>query len=286
MRHRQHAVRVNRSMGGNIVLLVLISALAVFMLVPMLYVVNNAFKPVEELFLFPPRIFVQNPTFNNFTALSNLMGELGMPLTRYVFNTLLLTVVGTLGQVVLSSLCAYSLAKIPFPGAKFVFRIIVLSLMFSQVVTTVPRYVIMAYTHLMDTYWAMILPTFSSTLGLYLMKQFLESSVPDPLLEAARIDGASELHIFFRIVMPLLRPAWLTLVILSIQNLWNATSSYTYSEIYKTLPQALNQIVAGGISRAGVGAAVALLMMAIPIFTFIITQSNIIETMGSSGLKD
>lgn len=278
--------RINRSFGGSVVLLILLGILAVFMIVPMLYVINNAFKPVEELYLFPPRIFVQNPTVNNFIDLFNVVGELGLPLSRYFFNSLLLTVVGTIGQIVLASLCAYSLAKIPFPGAKIVFRIIVLSLMFSQVVTTVPRYILMARIHLIDTYAAMILPAFASTLGLYLMKQFLESTVEDSLLEAARIDGASELRIFTKIVMPLLRPAWLTLIILSIQSLWNSTSTFTYSEIYKTLPQALNQIVAGGISRVGVGAAVSLVLMIVPILTFIITQSNIIETMGSSGMKD
>lgn len=285
MRHIK-AHRVSRSVGGNAVLLVFLVILGLFMIIPMLYVVNNAFKPVDELYLFPPRIFAQNPTTANFVGLFSLVSELGMPLTRYIFNTVLLTVVGTLAQVVLSSLCAYALAKIPFPGSKFIFQLIVLSLMFSAQVTTVPQYIIMSKLGLIDTYWAMMLPALTSTLGLYLMKQFLESSVPDALMEAARIDGASELTIFFKIVMPLLKPAWLTLVILSIQNLWNATSSYTYSEIYKTLPQALSQIVAAGISRVGISGAVSLIMMAVPIITFIITQSNIIETMGSSGMKD
>lgn len=283
---RLKAKRVSRSVGGNAVLLTFLVILGAFMVIPMLYVINNAFKPIDELYLFPPRIFAQNPTTANFTGLFSLVGELGMPLTRYIFNTVLLTIVGTLAQVILSSLCAYSLSKIPFPGANFIFRLIVLSLMFSASVTGVPQYIIMAKLGLIDTYWAMMLPALTTTLGLYLMKQFLESSVPDALMEAARIDGANELSIFFKIVMPLLKPAWLTLVILSIQNLWNATSSYTYSEIYKTLPQALSQIVSAGISRVGMSGAVSLLMMSVPILTFVVTQSNIIETMGSSGMKD
>ncbi len=280
------AKRVSRSVGGNIVLLILLAILGAFMLIPMIYVVGNAFKPVSELYLFPPRILPQNPTPGNFLDLFNLVSELGMPLSRYIFNTVMLTIVGTLAQVVLSSLCAYSLAKVPFPGANIFFRMIVLSLMFSPAVTTVPKFIMLAGIDMIDTYWAMMLPALTTTLGLYLMKQFLESSVPDALMEAGRIDGASELRIFFDIVMPLLKPAWLTLVILSIQNLWNAQSSFTYSEIYKTLPQALQQIVAGGISRIGVGGAVSLIMMLVPILTFIVSQSNIIETMGSSGMKD
>ena len=280
------AHRVSRSVGGNLVLLVFLGILGAFMLLPMIYVVGNAFKPVSELYLFPPRILPQNWTVNNFLDLYNLVSELSMPLSRYMFNTILLTVVGTICQVVLSSLCAYSLAKVPFPGANGAFQMIVLSLMFSASVTSVPQYIMLSKMNLYDTYWAMMLPALTTTLGLYLMKQFLESSVPDALMEAGRIDGASELRIFFDIVMPLLKPAWLTLIILSIQQLWNAQSSFTYSEIYKTLPQALHQIVAGGISRIGVGGAVSLIMMAIPILTFVISQSNIIETMGSSGMKD
>ena len=280
------AKRVSRSVGGNVLLLILLAILGAFMLIPMIYVVGNSFKPVSELYLFPPRILPQNPTIGNFLDLFNLVSELGMPLSRYIFNTVMLTIVGTLAQVVLSSLCAYSLAKVPFPGANIFFRMIVLSLMFSPAVTTVPKFIMLAGIDMIDTYWAMMLPALTTTLGLYLMKQFLESSVPDALMEAGRIDGASELRIFFDIVMPLLKPAWLTLVILSIQNLWNAQSSFTYSEIYKTLPQALQQIVAGGIARIGVGGAVSLIMMLVPVLTFIVSQSNIIETMGSSGMKD
>lgn len=280
------ARRVSRSVGGNVVLLLFLVILGAFMVIPMIYVVGNAFKPVSELYLFPPRILPQNWTINNFIDLYNLVTELGMPLSRYIFNTVMLTIVGTLAQVILSSLCAYSLAKIPFPGSKFIFTLIVHSLMFSAAVTSVPQYIMLSKMNLIDTYAAMMLPALTTTLGLYLMKQFLESSVPDALMEAARIDGASELRIFFNIVMPLLKPAWLTLVILSIQSLWNSASGFTYSEIYKTLPQALSQIVAGGIARIGISGVVSLLMMLIPVSTFIVSQANIIETMGSSGMKD
>jgi ABC-type glycerol-3-phosphate transport system permease component len=280
------AKRISRGLGGNLALLFILLALGAFMIIPMLFTINNAFKPVEELFLFPPRIFAQNPTVNNFLNLSAVVGELKMPLTRYFFNTALLTSVNTAGQVILASLCAYSLAKVKFPGHKFIFKLIVLSLMFPPSVVNVPRYIVLSQFNLIDSYTAMILPGLGATMGLYLMKQFLENTVPDSLLEAARIDGAPEIHVFFRIVMPLLKPAWLTLVVLCIQNYWSAPSPHTYSEIYKTFPQALSQLNAGGLSRTGVAAAVSLLMMTVPIAAFIITQSKMLETMGSSGMKE
>ena len=278
--------KLSRRRGGNILLFIVLGLLAVFMVVPLVYVINNAFKPIEELFLFPPKLFVQHPTTDNFIDLFNLLSDSGMPFFRYLFNTLFVTVTGTVVQVILASLCAYSLAKIPFPGAKIVFNMIVLSLMFSPVVTQVPNYIMMVKVGFMDTYMAMLLPAFASSLGLYLIKQFMESTIPDSLLEAARIDGAGETLIFFRVVMPLLKPAWLTLIILSVQSLWNMTSPYTFSETLKTMPQALSQIVAGGIARAGVGSAVSLLMMLLPVLCFVIMQSNIIETMSTSGMKE
>ena len=171
------------------------------MLVPMVYVINNAFKPLEELFRYPPTLFVQNPTLKNFTDMFNLLNETSMPFLRYLFNTVFLTVVAAAGQIIFASLCAYSLAKIPYPGSRFIFKLIIFSLMFSGTVTQVPSFIIFAKLGLIDTYWGMIIPSLVSTMGLYLMKQFMDTNVPNELLEAARIDGASEIRIFFKIVM-------------------------------------------------------------------------------------
>lgn len=277
--------RINRGVSGDIATVSVIVILGIFMVLPVVYIVGNALKPMEELYKFPPTLFPQNPTFVNFVNLINLVGETSMPFFRYVFNTVFMTAVAALGQIILASMCAYSLAKIPFPGSKFVFSIIVFSLMFSGSVTTVPRFIIFAKLGLIDTYAGMILPALVSTMGLYLMKQFMENTVPNELLEAARIDGAGELRIFFKVVMPLLKPAWFTLVILSIQTLWGATSSYTYSEVFKTLPQALAQLSNGAVTRAGVTSAAALIMLVVPITCFLVMQSKIVDTMGSAGLK-
>jgi len=138
---------------------------------------------------------------------------------------------------------------------------------------------------LIDTYWALILPAWQMTLGLYLMKQFM-TQIPDSLLEAGKIDGANELMIWWKVVMPNVKPAWLTLTILSFQQLWNQTGgSFIFSENLKVLPTLLQQIAAGGIARAGVGAAVALFLMIPPIILFIISQSSVMETMVSAGIK-
>jgi len=282
-----HKVVLNRSAGGDAGITFFLSILGVFMFLPMVYAVMQAFKPLDELWIFPPRFYVVNPTTKNFTDLFRLMGTSWVPFSRYIFNTILISVVGTLGNLVFSSLAAYSLAKIKFPGREFFFQTIVLSLMFSSSVTGIVQYLIFAAFKWLDTYLVVIVPVFCSTLGLYLMKQFMESSVSDSILESARLDGASELRTFFQIAMPMVKPAWLTLIVYSFQGLWSGGSSaYIYSEELKSFSYAIGQILSGGLARAGAGAASSVVMMIVPIFGFVISQSNIIETMGSSGMKD
>ena len=161
------------------------------------------------------------------------------------------------------------------------------SLMFHSTVTGITSFIIMSTFRMVDTYWAIIIPAFCTSLGLYLMKQFMETNVSDAVLESARLDGASEIKTFWVIAMPMVKPAWLTLIIYSFQGLWNAGASiYIHSEQLKSFNYAINQIVAGGIRRSGASAASTVIMMLVPILVFVITQSNIIETMGSSGMKD
>ncbi|MEG6611452.1 carbohydrate ABC transporter permease [Pseudoclostridium thermosuccinogenes] len=258
-----------------------------FMVLPMVYAISNSLKPLEEIWYFPPRFFVRNPTLKNFRDLFRIMSESWVPFSRYIFNTFLITGVGTFGHVVLASLCAYALSKHDFPGKNLMFSMVVLSLMFSGVVTQIPNFIIVAKLGWIDSYKAIIIPAFGSSLGLYLMKQFMEQMIPDSVLESARMDGAHEWKVFWKIVMPLVKPAWLTLTIFSIQGLWGmGANKFIQSEELKTLNYALSQILAGGIARAGTGSAAAVLMMIVPIVAFIITQSNVIETMSTSGMKD
>ena len=287
LRTRNHKVVLNRSAGGDAGITVMLVLLGAFMFLPMVYAIMQALKPLDELWIFPPRFYVVNPTLKNFGDLFRLMSTSWVPFSRYIFNTILIAVVGTTGNLILSSLAAYSLAKIKFPGRGFFFQTIVLSLMFNSTVTGICNFIVMTALGWVDTYLAIIIPTFASTLGLYLMKQFMESSVSDAVLESARLDGASEFRTFLTIAMPMVKPAWLTLIVYSFQGLWNSgTSIYIYSEELKTFNYAISQILAGGIVRAGAGAASTVIMMIVPITVFVITQSNIIETMGSSGMKD
>ena len=287
LRTRKHKVVLNRSAGGDFGITFMLVILGAFMFLPMYYVVIQSLKPLDELWMFPPRFVVMKPTFNNFKDLFTLMNTSWVPFSRYIFNTVFVSVVGTTGNLFCSSMAAYAMAKIKFPGRKWMFEAVRTSLMFHATVTAITNFFIMSMLGMLDTYWALIIPAFCTSLGLYLMKQFMDTGVTDAVLESARLDGASEFRTFWVIAMPMVKPAWLTLIVYSFQGLWNAGSSiYIQSEQFKSFNYAIQQILAGGIKRAGAGAASTVIMMMVPILVFVITQSNIIETMGSSGMKD
>lgn len=278
--------KLNRSMAGNTLLFVLMAICGVFMALPLVMIVNNAFKPLDELFQFPPKIFVRNPTLENFSDLFVAMSDSWVPFSRYIINTLIITGLGTVGHVILASLAAYPLAKHNFPGKKILFSMVVLSMMFSWTVTQIPSYMIISWLHINNNYLALILPAWQYGMGLYLMKQFMEQ-LPDSLMESARLDGATEFQIFWKIVMPNVKPAWLTLAIFQFQQTWSNTGSmYLRDEQLKPLQFALQQITGGGTARAGASAAVTFIIAAIPIIFFLVCQSNVIETMTTSGMKD
>ncbi|MDF2838057.1 MAG: transporter permease [Paenibacillus sp.] len=271
---------------GNIAMFLFLGVVGAFMALPLVYAINAAFKPLGEIFLFPPTLFVRNPTLTNFVDLMTLLGQSWVPFSRYIFNTVFITGMGVVGHVLLASAAAYPLAKMKFPGKTLLFTTVVLALMFAPQVTAIPNYMIMSWIGFVDTYWAVIVPAFAFPLGLYLMKQFMEQ-IPDALIEAAKIDGASEYRIFWTVIMPNVKPAWMTLIILLFQLLWGTDGNgFIYSEELKTLHFATNQIIQGGIARAGVGAAVALILMSVPITLFVFSQSRIIETMATSGMKE
>lgn len=278
--------KLNRSMAGNTLLFILMAICGVFMALPLVMIVNNAFKPLDELFQFPPKIFVRNPTLENFSDLFVAMSDSWVPFSRYIINTLIITGLGTVGHVILASLAAYPLAKHNFPGKKILFSMVVLSMMFSWTVTQIPSYMIISWLHINNNYLALILPAWQYGMGLYLMKQFMEQ-LPDSLMESARLDGATEFQIFWKIVMPNVKPAWLTLAIFQFQQTWSNTGSmYLRDEQLKPLQFALQQITGGGTARAGASAAVTFIIAAIPIIFFLVCQSNVIETMTTSGMKD
>ena len=278
--------QLNRSKAGNGLLFFLMFVCGVFMALPLVMIANNALKPLDEIFQYPPKIFVKNPTLENFTDLFVLMNNTWVPFSRYILNTILITVGGTLGHVIVASLAAYPLAKHDFPGKKIIFSLVVLSMMFSYNVTQIPNYMIITWLGLNNTYLAVILPPWQYGMGLYLMKQFMEQ-IPNSLLESARLDGASEFKTFWKMVMPNVKPAWLTLAIFQFQQMWAQTGNqFLRDEELKPLQYALQQITAGGTARAGAAAAVSFIIAAVPIIFFLICQSNVIETMTTSGMKD
>lgn len=277
--------RRNRSLMGDMGLTMVLAFFGLFSLFPLIFTVVNAFKPLSEIFIIPPKMMVENPTLNNFFDLATIVESFNVPLSRYIFNTGMITFLGTFGTVLLGSMAAFPLAKYTFPGSKAMSNIIVYALMFNASVTAIPNYLIMSRLGMIDTYWAVILPAVGSTLGLYLMKNFMVQ-IPDEMLEAAKIDGAGEFKIYWRVVMPLCKPAWITLVILSFQQMWGTTGGvFIYTEELKPVTYVLQQLVSGGISRTGVSSAISFIMLLVPVSVFVLSQSNVIETMATSGVK-
>lgn len=278
--------RTKASVVGDISTYLLLALYAAFMSLPLIYAVVQSVKPYNELFIFPPRFFTNNPTMMNFRKLFDLTSTAWVPFSRYVFNTILNTVVGTVIHIISAAMCAYPLAKNRFPGKNLIFNLVVWSLLFTGGVTEIPVYLVMSTIGIIDTYFAYWLPEIAATMGVFLLKQNM-AEIPDAMIEAARIDGAGEWKILWSIVMPSIKPAWLTLAIFSFQRNWNATaSSYIYTETLKTLPTALSQITAAGsVARAGEAYAASVLMMIPPIIFFIFAQSSTVKTMAHAGIK-
>lgn len=286
MKIRIFKSKTGRSFWGDLLNFLFLAILGIIMLIPVVFSVSNAFKPLDELFVFPPRFFVRHPTFDNFRILPSLFSDSLVPLSRYILNTLFITIAGTAGSIVIASMAAYVLEKKKFRMREGIFKLVVNTLMFTPAVTAIPSFLIMSKLGFINSYAAILIPTIGSSLNVFLMKQFMVG-VPNTILEAARIDGSGEQRIFWSIVMPSVKPAWMTLIIFCIQNLWGATGgNYIYNEELKTLPYALSQVMSAGLVRAGASAAITTLMMIVPMCVFVITQSNIMETMMSSGIKE
>lgn len=279
-------VKLSRSLGGTAAIAVFLIIVGVFMALPIVYSLVQSIKPLEEIFAYPPKFFVKNPTFDNYIQVYQLCQNLWVPLSRYVFNSLFISVFGTFVYVIIASAAAFPLSKHKFPGKALISAVIVWALLFRPEVTGVAQYMIISGLGMIDTYWSMLLPPLAGTFGVFLMIQFMETAIPESVLEAARIDGAGEYRIFYQIAMPSVKPAWLTLVIFTFQSFWNVTGvSYIYNESLKTLPSVLSNISSGGLARTGATSAVAVILLVPPIIIFIISQSSMTETMAHTGLK-
>ncbi len=278
-----------RSKGAWAAVYILMTLVVCFTMLPLVYLVSTAFKPLSELFVFPPQFFVRNPTLKNFSDLLLSMSSSAVPFSRYVFNSALVTAATVVGTIFVSTLGAYGMVKHNPPGSKLWFQIILAALMISPYVTQIPRYLIINSVGLINSYWALIIPSIATAYNFFLVKQFVEQ-IPNTLIEAARIDGCGEMRIYGQIIMPLLTPAWSTLMVFSFVNSWNDYFSpliYLNDQALKTLPLALNTISGGSatIGRAGAVAAATLLMTLPTVILFMISQKRVMQTMVHSGIK-
>lgn len=271
---------------GGRVIVVCLTLLGLLFFLPLVYLVCTAFKPPEELFLYPPRFFVSNPTLDNFRQLSMVTANSLVPFTRYLFNTVLITVAYIFCLVWVTTMACYPLSKHNFPGKNGLFKLVTTSLMFIASAAGIPAYLIITRLHIDNTYLVYILPGLANSTCLFLMKQFMDQ-VPNEIFEAGKIDGATEWQLYTKIALPLLKNAQATVVILTFGGIWNesATSTtYIYKEQLRTLGFFMSTI-GGGIARQGVAGVTALIMTLPSIIIFVIQQSRVMDTMAHSGIK-
>lgn len=264
--------------------------MALFISLPIIFIVSHAFKPMNELFAYPPRFFVRVPTLNNFRNLIQVANASGIPFSRYLFNSLLITVVGVFLSILVTSMAAFALSKLKFKGKKLLFEINTLALMFVPIAVTIPRYLTISRLGLIDSYAVLILPLIAIPVGLFLVKQFIDQT-PNELIESAKIDGASEMQVFLKIIIPIIAPAIATVGILSFQLIWNDTigsSLYINNESLRTLSfyfSTLSSMTGNPVAGQGMMAASTLIMFVPNIVMFIFLQAKVMNTMAHSGLK-
>lgn len=271
---------------------VLLLPLAALMLLPIVFIFSHAFKPPDELFAFPPRFFVINPTFKNFTDLFSKMSNSGVPVSRYLFNSIVITLVTIGASIVVSSTAAYALSKKRFALKQTLFAINTVALMFVPIAVTIPRFLVIENLNLLNTFWVHILPGLAMPVGLFLIKQFIDG-IPNEVIEAAQIDGASDLWIYWQIILPMITPAIATIAILTFQATWNnaeTSTLYVNTESLKTFAFYLSTLTtttagANAVAGQGIAAAASLIMFLPNLIIFVLLQSQVMSTMSHSGLK-
>lgn len=277
---------VGNRLAGTVGIFAFLLILGIFMALPIYLAVIMSIKPVHELFVFPPKFYVIDPTLDNYRDMFETLSEMWVPFSRYVFNSVFVTVCVTVTQCVFASMAAFVLAKCKIPGGNFLNKLIVTSLLYQSNVIYIMQYIVMARLHMINTYWALILPAVASPMCLFLMRQSM-STVPDAMIEAAKVDGANMFTICWKIVMPNQKPALMTMIIFAFQAAWNIQGgTLVYNEALKTLPTVVNQAASAGLARTGVTMAGTVFMLVPPIIIFMLAQKNVIETMAHSGIKD
>ncbi|MCI5904065.1 MAG: carbohydrate ABC transporter permease [Oscillospiraceae bacterium] len=278
--------RVGKSWTNDIGIFLLLTFLGLFMIAPIYIAIVTSLKPVQEIFIMPPKLYAINPTTDNFKDLFQVANNSWVPFSRNVFNSLFVTVTATVLHVVFACMASFILAKCKFPGVKLINKVVVIALLFNSTVTYIMQYIVMAKLGMINTYSALILPLIATSMGLYLMINSV-GQIPDAMIEAAKVDGAGLMRICWQVVMPNSKPAIMTIIIFQFQAAWNSTGgNLVYDEALKTIPTVVQQIAAAGIARQGAIAASAVVLMIPPLAIFIAAQSNVMETMAHAGMKD
>lgn len=278
--------RVGKSWVNDIWIFVLLALLSIFMIAPIYIAIVTSIKPVQEIFIMPPKLYAINPTGDNFRDLFQVANNSWVPFSRNVLNSLFVTISATLLHVIFACMASFILAKCRFPGVKLINKTVVIALLFNSQVTYIMQYIVMARMNMINTYSALILPIVASSMGLYLMINSV-GTIPDAMIEAAKVDGAGLFRICWQVVMPNMKPAIMTIIIFQFQAAWNSTGgNLVYDEALKTIPTVVQQIAAAGIARQGAIAASAVVLMIPPLAVFIAAQSNVMETMAHAGMKD
>ncbi len=277
-----------RFSASQIKFYIILVPLALFMILPVIMIISRAFMPLGELFAFPPHIVAHNPTLTNFKNLFKLSSTTGVPMLRYLLNSVIVTLLTVLLNLVITVLGAYTFAKKNFKGKKILFEINQLALMFVPTAVAIARYLVITKMNLTDTWAVHVLPLAAMPVGLFLVKQFTDQ-IPDALIEAAVVDGAKELTIIRKIIVPLIRPALATSVVLTFQQVWMATeasNNYTTSDTMRTLAYYLGSLSTNNaIAAAGITAAASVIMFVPNLIIFICMQSQVMNTMSHSGIK-
>lgn len=278
--------RVGKSWTNDIGIFILLALLGLFMIAPIYIAIITSIKPVQEIFIMPPKLYAINPTGDNFRDLFQVANNSWVPFSRNVLNSLYVTIAATVLHVIFACMASFILAKCRFPGVKLINKTVVIALLFNSQVTYIMQYIVMAKLGMINTYSALILPIVASSMGLYLMINSV-GTIPDAMIEAAKVDGAGLFRICWQVVMPNMKPAIMTIIIFQFQAAWNSTGgNLVYDEALKTIPTVVQQIAAAGIARQGAIAASAVVLMIPPLAVFIAAQSNVMETMAHAGMKD
>lgn len=279
----------DRFSRDQIKIYIVLLPLAIFMLFPLVFIFCHAFKPMSELFKFPPSFLVYRPTMDNFTNLFRSASNASIPIGRYIFNTLLVTIIVIIANVIISTMAGFALSKMQFKLRGPIFALNQAALMFVATAVQIPRYLIISNIHITDTYWAHVLPLLATPVTLFLIKQFIDD-VPDSLLEAAVVDGANSWVVYTKIILPLVKPAIATGIILSFQQVWGYMESstlYTNTESMKTLVFYMNTLtnINNGVQGQGVQAAATLILFIPNLIIFLFLQKDVMNTMAHSGIK-